>query len=439
MHQEAKRKTVHIGMVFFSLLVGRVPPLFISGACAAAIILNLWVLPRVTEHGLERNHEKERGFSLGIVMYPTVLFFLSLVFFDQQIFLVIAWGAIAFGDGFAGLIGRALGGPKIPWNSEKTWAGTLAFFLFGSTLTLAWIYLLPEASRLGISLERWLLVIAVAVLTAAMIETVKGLIDDNFVVPPTAAATAFFLADIEAWPPLPSAWPIGLAAVLLLTVFSIASRKIDVPGGLAGGALAFSIFLGGGLGGVLLLFCFFVLGSTASHWKRKEKGRVGLAQENRGRRSVRHAVSNGGVAAACGLLGWFYPQKLELFSAMLAASLASAAADTLASELGNVYGRRFVNILTFRPDSRGLDGVISLEGSLLGALGAAVIAAIFAAQGYPLMTAVWVATAGTFGNTLDSVLGASLQRLGYMSNDTVNFANTLGGALFILAVLSLSG
>ncbi len=425
-------------MVVFSLLVGRVPPLFISLACAAAVALNLWVLPRLTAHGLERDHERARGFSLGILMYPSVLLFLSLLFFNQQVFLVIAWGALAFGDGFAGLIGRAVGGPRIPWNPEKTWTGTLAFWLFGGALSLGWIYLLPEASRLGIPFHRWLWVILAAVAAAAMTETVKGLIDDNFIVPLTAGILAFFLAGISAWPPFPASWPMGLAAVLLLTVFSIASRKIDVPGGLTGGVLAFAIFLGGGLAGVLLLFCFFVLGSAASHWKRKEKGRMGLAQENRGIRSVRHAVSNGGVAAGCGFLAWCYPQYQGLCFAMLAASLASATADTLASELGNIYGRRFVNILSFRPDKRGLDGVISLEGSLLGALGAVIIAAIFfAASDASWMIALGVAVGGVFGNTLDSVLGASLQRNGYMTNDTVNFANTLGGALFMWAIGSL--
>jgi uncharacterized membrane protein len=42
---------------------------------------------------------------------------------------------------------------------------------------------------------------------------------------------------------------------------------------------------------------------------------------------------------------------------------------------------------------------------------------------------VWLLVAGTAGNLADSVLGATLERRGVLDNNTVNFLNTLTGAL----------
>ncbi len=77
-------------------------------------------------------------------------------------------------------------------------------------------------------------------------------------------------------------------------------------------------------------------------------------------------LANGGVAALAGLPAWLYPQQAGLWQLAAAASLASASADALSSELGSIYGRSFYNILTFKKDKCGLDGVISLEGTLWG-------------------------------------------------------------------------
>jgi uncharacterized protein (TIGR00297 family) len=100
--------------------------------------------------------------------------------------------------------------------------------------------------------------------------------------------------------------------------------------------------------------------------------------------------------------------------------------------MGNLYGKNYINILTFKRDKRGLDGVISLEGTLFGAVGAVLIAGVYLATGeIAFGAALLIALAGFMGGVIDSVLGASLQRWGFMTNDTVNFANTLAAALMV--------
>ncbi|MCB1042208.1 MAG: DUF92 domain-containing protein [Acidobacteria bacterium] len=434
MSTEIKRKLVHISMVAFALLIGRVPPWAICLCCALALINNLFVLPLITGRSLERDLDRQRGFALGIVLYPAVLLLLSLIFYRAQVFLAVGWGAMAIGDGFAGLMGARFGRLPVPWRPEKSMTGSFAFVAFGSLGTLFLLYCLPEDARLGLSLMGWVFPVVCAMVFAAWAETLPGLIDDNLAVPLTASLVSWLAASAHQ-PTLPPDWLWGACLVILLVIGSIASRKIDFWGGLVGGLLAACVFLGSGLAGLSVLFTFFVLGSTASSFGKRAKAAAGLAQENEGRRSIRHALANGGFSAMCGVTVWLAAMPSEWGQVMLAASLASATADTLSSELGNVYGRRYVNILTFKQEQRGLDGVISLEGSLFGVLGALIVGLVWLAWTGNLKSAGVIAAAGIIGNLVDSVLGATIQRTGAMSNDSVNFANTASAGLAALFIL----
>jgi uncharacterized protein (TIGR00297 family) len=90
-----------------------------------------------------------------------------------------------------------------------------------------------------------------------------------------------------------------------------------------------------------------------------------------------------------------------------------------------VHGRRFFNILSFKKEAKGLNGVISLEGIFAGILGALVIALVYACfEGMDLVSLL-IVVSGVMGNLMDSVLGAAFERRNYLSNDWVNFFNTL--------------
>ena len=231
-----------------------------------------------------------------------------------------------------------------------------------------------------------------------------------------------------------------LPLILLLTVIVIASiltQKLTVKGAMTGAGIATLIFSGAGYTGLGMLAAFFILGTLSTAWGKKEKLQFKAKGDQSGKRNAGQVLANGGVAAIMGLLIYFIPAKTELLRLMIAGSLASAMADTLSSELGMIYGRRFYNIISWKRDTRGLDGVISLEGTLIGIVGSIIISIIYAVGfGWDNKILI-VIIAGTIGNLADSVLGALWERKHYLGNDAVNFLNTLIAAIVagLLAVL----
>jgi len=210
---------------------------------------------------------------------------------------------------------------------------------------------------------------------------------------------------------------------------SIKTHKLTVAGALAGGLLAMGLYLGIGLFGLVLLGAFFLLGTLATAWHAGTKAQFGIEEKEKGRRTLGQVLANGGIGGMLGGLAIIFPVHLYTWAVMIAGSLAAATADTLSSELGSVYGKRFYNIITFKRDQRGLDGVVSMEGLWIGAAGSLLIALLFCLGfGWNIAWLV-IVLSGTIGNLADSVLGATLERNGILSNNMVNFLNTLVGAL----------
>jgi len=79
--------------------------------------------------------------------------------------------------------------------------------------------------------------------------------------------------------------------------------------------------------------------------------------------------------------------------------------------------------------------VVSLEGTLIGIGGAFAIALIHALFfGWNILV-LWIVIAGFCGNLTDSILGAGLERKGWIGNNVVNFLNTAVGSCICLLVI----
>jgi len=173
--------------------------------------------------------------------------------------------------------------------------------------------------------------------------------------------------------------------------------------------------LGGWAWGVLLL-AFFVTSSAWSRWAAARKRAVAEKFAKGSRRDAGQVLANGGLAALLvGGHAWLGHGSPLLWVAF-AAALATATADTWATELGVLHPRPR-HVLTGRPVPPGTSGGVSPWGWAAAGLGAGLLALLAAGLAPPTASAARVALAvalgGLSGAWVDSLLGATVQAMFY--------------------------
>src|SRR5271154_1553096 len=239
------------------------------------------------------------------------------------------------------------------------------------------------------------------------------------------------------WPYVPERITLALAIGAAFAFLVWILRAATLPAALTGGLFTISLYLWIPGWRTLLwpLLALFLLTFAATRFGRRRKEALGVAEGKRGR-AASQVVANLGTAVVSGIpisahhvwLG-LYPGRIALIAAI--AALGEATADTLSSELGEVLGGEPYMLDTSRRVPAGTDGAISLNGTLAGAAGAAVITAVaallFSFTAVESAIAFAAAIAGLF---IDSLLGATLERLRWLNNDAVNALSPLAAALF---------
>lgn len=213
--------------------------------------------------------------------------------------------------------------------------------------------------------------------------------------------------------------------LLLLSgiAYSIGKKKLSIAGAITGAFCGLLIYVGAGYAGFLMMTTFFLLGTLATKLGRNKKAGFEIRVES-GARNHLQVLANAGMATILATLALADPSHAPLYQLLLAAAFASATADTLSSELGMLYGKNSFNCLSFKKERRGLDGVISIEGTLAGLAGAGIIALIFSWHTGFDANFLLILLSGAFGNYADSVIGATLERSRLVNNDIVNFLST---------------
>ncbi len=81
----------------------------------------------------------ETNFYSTCLSYPACILATLLLFPQHPEFTCVVVVVLGFGDGSAYIGGKLVGGRRLPWNSKKTWAGTVSFMLVAAPVaTLAY-------------------------------------------------------------------------------------------------------------------------------------------------------------------------------------------------------------------------------------------------------------------------------------------------------------
>ncbi|HTL45734.1 MAG TPA: DUF92 domain-containing protein [Vicinamibacterales bacterium] len=436
-HSETARQLLHVSMGAFALLLRWLHWGYAVGLAVAAVLFNAFLLPRFAAR-LYRPGDRDRGVH-GILYYPIAVLALLLLFPSDLAVVAAAWGILAAGDGMATLVGRAVGGPRWPWNRDKTVAGTAALWLAGSAAGAGLFWWCRTAAPEPRSLIFLICAPIAAAALAAAVETMDVRLDDNLSVGLTAGA-ALWLLTLVSPGAIGANLPVLTSRLLVAVVVNVcvawggrAARTVSTSGAVTGAIIGTVIFTALGWAGWGLLLLTFLAAAITSKLGLKRKTLLGIAEDRGGRRGPGNAIANTGVAAIAAALAvsTLHPERAAW---AFAAALAAGGSDTIASEIGKAWGRTTWLLTSFKRVPPGTSGAMSMEGTAAGIVGALALGAIAIAFGIvPYAALPPIVIAATAGALVESALGATLEGPGILNNDMLNFINTTVAALLAVA------
>ncbi len=435
------RKIVHMSMLSFAFLLPYLTWTQAAGCALLALLFNLVILPRLAVDLRKAPvGAPDANLWTGIVIYPISVLALILLYRHDLQIVGAVWAILALGDGMAGVAGSTLGGPALPWNREKTWSGFVGFLVAGT----AGAYVLTRWIAPSVAPDFALRICAATALVGALVESAPIRLDDNASVPLVAGAFMFCAYFIERsaldsnLPYLGRRILLAAAINLSLAILALALKMVNRSGAICGFLLGIAVYLGYGYKSFLLMFAFFLVGSLATRLGYARKAARGVAEKRGGARSWREAMANSLAGAFFAILVITTHHEGAFLIALIAA-FAEATGDTTSSEIGQWLSSRAYLITTFKSVPAGEDGGVSVGGSVAGALASALIVGLGFGLGLCGKGGAAMALAGAVaGNLLDSILGATLERRGLVTNGIVNFAGTsFAGALALCIALHL--
>lgn len=229
-------------------------------------------------------------------------------------------------------------------------------------------------------------------------------------------------------------WYIFVILILmgLIIYYTYKKKKVDKSAIIATLIVGFLSFFAGGVKWIIPLLIFFILGISVSHYNKRLKKKLGVEQKIR---TWKNVFANGGTAVIFALFQLCFPAKNPIFFIGLIGAMATAMADTVSTELGQIYGKNPRLITTMKKVPIGTAGAVSVSGFFFGLLGAVVISSLLIFWQYSILAFLICVFAGFFGSVIDSFLGATLEKQGHINTHEINFLTTLfAGILAVIMV-----
>ena len=228
------------------------------------------------------------------------------------------------------------------------------------------------------------------------------------------------------WASTPERLAIAATVTLGFAVAARFLRGVNRSGALAGAIACFLLFAGAGPTAFATLSALFLMTWATTRLGYRRKLALGVAEPREGR-NAGQVLANLAIAALGSVIFSVHGDRIWLVAAL--AALCEAATDTVASEIGQYRSSDARMITTWNRVPAGTDGGITISGSITGLAAGLMIAFVGAMGGMILSSQIWIpVVAGFAGMLIDSILGATLQHRGWISNQAVNFFATVAAA-----------
>ncbi len=448
MKQEYKTQSVYIFLGLVALLFPFLHPAYFLVAFLTAGIVLSGVQPGSQVFTfLARESDIRAGKLVGLVYLfftMAILFFIDLVVGLHKFPLFIIGGAFAittFGDGVADIINihekakKEIQPTEVKVYSPKS---SIVFLLSGSIyafLVGAWISNFTFHVPYGMIF----FLAVLGAITGAFLESVT-FTEDNIIIPFGSAMTMWLFYAFSYGYKVDTLFLIQvLVFAFVLGYLAYKARIADISAMLSATLLGVVIIISSNIRWFFVLLSFFFLGGIFTRYKYGYKLSHGIAEAKGGVRGYKNVFSNSLAALSLAVAYGIFPSQSQIITFAYLGSVATATGDTLASEIGQTWKGDPRMITTFKKVRAGTDGAVSGLGesaALLGAFAIAVLSFLFIQDDLRLATAV--IAGGFIGTNIDSVLGATLQQKGYLSNNGVNLVATASGAI-ISALIYLAG
>lgn len=241
----------------------------------------------------------------------------------------------------------------------------------------------------------------------------------------------------------------------VLALVSYRKRIFNLSGSLSAFVVGMVIGICGNILWLFLLLVFLLTSFGATKYRFDWKKRQGFQEGTKGERNWRNIAANGAIPTLIAFASFVgdalgggdpasNPFPKDIASYAFVSSIAVAAADTAASEIGIIDPRVYL-ITTFKRTKRGVDGGVSLTGQLVAFVAAAytsVVAYLLFALFDPGLIAgpptVFVPMlCGFLGCQVDSVIGATVETAGRIGKLGNNFTSIgIGTGLALLLALA---
>ncbi|KAJ7522228.1 hypothetical protein O6H91_18G002600 [Diphasiastrum complanatum] len=130
----------------------------------------------------------------GPLYYAIAISAVTILFWRTSPISAVAIANLCAGDGVADIVGRRFGFVKLPYNKNKSYAGSIAMFIFSSLVSIIYLWFFSSFGFYIVTNSLINQVILVSLLTA-LVESlsVSTSLDDNFTVPFTAVIAGMLM------------------------------------------------------------------------------------------------------------------------------------------------------------------------------------------------------------------------------------------------------